>query len=425
MNMNLCWRLTRSFSQPARLRRQSLDIFSCRFPFTSKTSHIYHPEADVEYLEEYVPGGYHPTLIGDTFCSGRYAIVHKLGFGGYSTIWLARDQQRGRYVSLKILTARASPDSREGKILDYLMKSDIDHPGKRFIPPLLDQFSFHGPNGHHRCLVGEPAGSSISKSKEDSTDLMFPVDAARSTAAQLLLGLSYLHANGVCHGDFDRLSTAEIYQRFGEPIDVPVQRLDGKPSEPHAPPHAIYPMAMNMPANEQNDPEIIISDYGTSFLVSQTPSPTLHTPVLYSPPEDLFNEPIIQPTAADIWTLGVTLYEMINTLGQPPSRWWSSWANRSEFFEEDGSWVADFRRISTPVFRRLPQRLCDMGRGETEQTCEWDVAGGELRALEDLLRSMMAFEPAERPTADQLLRSEYMVKWALPAWERQKSRSLK
>lgn len=60
-----------------------------------------------------------------------------------------------------------------------------------------------------------------------------------------------------------------------------------------------------------------------------------------------------------------------------------------------------------------------MGRGETEETCEWDVAGGELRALENLLRAMMTFEPGERPTADQLLRSEYMVKWALPAWKRQ------
>ncbi|KAI2678747.1 hypothetical protein CBS147333_2641 [Penicillium roqueforti] len=165
-------------------------------------------------------------------------------------------------------------------------------------------------------------------------------------------------------------------------------------------------MALSMPANELDDPEIIISDYGTSFIVAQTPSPTLHTPSLYSPPEDLFNEPIIQPTAADIWTLGVNLYEllgervlfetfawdrdgivteMVNTLGQPPMR-------------------------CTPVFRPLRQRLWDMGRGETEQTCQWDVAGGELRALEDFLRAMMTFEPAERPTADQLLRSQYMVK---------------
>jgi hypothetical protein len=63
--------------------------------------------------------------------------------------------------------------------------------------------------------------------------------------------------------------------------------------------------------------------------------------------------------------------------------------------------------------------MWDMGRGETPETCEWDVAGGELSALEDMLRAMMAFELAGRPTAKQLLASEYMMKWALLAWERQ------
>ncbi|KAJ5991401.1 hypothetical protein N7522_011608 [Penicillium canescens] len=57
----------------------------------------------------------------------------------------------------------------------------------------------------------------------------------------------------------------------------------------------------------------------------------------------------------------------------------------------------------------------DIGRGETEQTYEWDVTGGELHTLDDLLRAMIAFKPAERPIADQLLRYKYMVKWALPA----------
>jgi serine/threonine protein kinase len=172
---------------------------------------IYHPEADVEYFEDYVPGGYHPTLIGDTFCNGRYTVVHKLGYGGYSTIWLARDQQRRSYVSLKILTARSSPDSHKGKILHYLMRSDNTHPGKRFIPPLLDQFSVHGPNGHHQCLVGEPAGSSIFQSKENSSNSMFPPDAARSIAVQILLGVSYLHANGVCHRGKDNKLCTSIY----------------------------------------------------------------------------------------------------------------------------------------------------------------------------------------------------------------------
>ncbi|EGD94343.1 serine/threonine protein kinase [Trichophyton tonsurans CBS 112818] len=229
-----------------------------------------------------------------------------------------------------------------------------------------------------------------------------------------------------------------------KPYEVPTHRLDGKPSAPHAPLHVVYPMKQNMPSNEMTDPEILISDYGTSFAVSKTTSPRLHTPTLYAPPEDFFNDRIIG-TAADVWTLGVVLYdamgerplfetfawdpddiiaEMVNTLGyeQMPERWWNSWKCRSEFFNEDGSWVSNFRRIGTPVFRRLHQRMWDMGRGETPESCQWDVAGGELKALEDMLRSMMTFEPAQRPTARQLMASEYMVKWALPAWQKQMRR---
>ncbi|EGE84464.2 protein kinase domain-containing protein [Blastomyces dermatitidis ATCC 18188] len=212
--------------------------------------------------------------------------------------------------------------------------------------------------------------------------------------------LNYMHANDVCHEDlhldkfllrvpgFDNLSTCttELYKRHGKPYEVPTRRLDGKPSTPHAPPHIIYPMNWNRPANEVMDPEIIISDYGTSFIASKAPSPTLHTPTLYSPPEEFFNERIT--TAADVWTLGVVLYDAMGErplfetfawdpnhiiaemVRQLPARWWGSWTNRSEFFNPDGSWITNFEHIGTPVFCRLHQRMWDMGRGETPEACE-------------------------------------------------------
>lgn len=153
-----------------------------------------------------------------------------------------------------------------------------------------------------------------------------------------------------------------------------------------------------MSADKLVDPIIRISDYGTSFVVATEPSPELHTPALHLPPEAFFNEPITQ--AADIWTLAVNLYdvlgeralfesfawdrdditaEMVSTLGLPPARWWDAWENRNEFFEPDGSCVRDMKRIRTSVFRPLHQRMWGMGRGETPESCQWDVKGGEMR----------------------------------------------
>ena len=59
--------------------------------------------------KNYTIRSYHPTKIGDTFHRDRYQVVHKLGFGGYSTIWLARVKHLQRYVSLKILVAGDNP----------------------------------------------------------------------------------------------------------------------------------------------------------------------------------------------------------------------------------------------------------------------------------------------------------------------------
>ena len=45
-----------------------------------------------EWGESYHPGGYHPVHLGDTFGS-RYRVIRKIGYGEYSTVWLAIDLQ--------------------------------------------------------------------------------------------------------------------------------------------------------------------------------------------------------------------------------------------------------------------------------------------------------------------------------------------
>lgn len=40
---------------------------------------------------DYRPGGYHPVCLGDKLSDSRYKIYHKLGYGKFSTVWVARD----------------------------------------------------------------------------------------------------------------------------------------------------------------------------------------------------------------------------------------------------------------------------------------------------------------------------------------------
>jgi serine/threonine protein kinase len=43
-----------------------------------------------EWIENYKPGGFHPVEFGDVF-KGQYKVIRKLGYGGFSTVWLAYD----------------------------------------------------------------------------------------------------------------------------------------------------------------------------------------------------------------------------------------------------------------------------------------------------------------------------------------------
>lgn len=43
-----------------------------------------------ETFSDYLSGRYYPVRIGEVFFS-KYQVVGKLGYGAYSTVWLARD----------------------------------------------------------------------------------------------------------------------------------------------------------------------------------------------------------------------------------------------------------------------------------------------------------------------------------------------
>lgn len=68
--------------------------FASLFSTVSPTDQfLYKSTIDAEPLHRYRKGGYHPITLGSFLDNGRYKILHKLGWGGYSTVWAARDQR--------------------------------------------------------------------------------------------------------------------------------------------------------------------------------------------------------------------------------------------------------------------------------------------------------------------------------------------
>ncbi len=107
----------------------------------------------VENLELYAPKGLHLVSIGDVFADGRYKVLHKLGYGGSSTIWLARDSVSGILVALKVLPAYKSTKPKD-EIEELVISQKLDaltasthHAARHNIQTIKDSFIEEVPNG--------------------------------------------------------------------------------------------------------------------------------------------------------------------------------------------------------------------------------------------------------------------------------------
>lgn len=161
---------------------------------------------DEEDIGDYKQGGYHPVAIGDLFKDGRYQIVRKLGWGHFSTVWLAKDHHNNmNYVALKVV--RAAPHYTETaldeiRILKRVKTADPDHPGMEYIVNLYDDFVHEGPNGKHICMVFEVLGENLLSLIRRYNHKGVPITIVKQIAKQTLLALDYLHRRcGIIHTD--------------------------------------------------------------------------------------------------------------------------------------------------------------------------------------------------------------------------------
>lgn len=155
---------------------------------------------DTEDVEQYKPGGFHPVHLGDRFEGDRYRIVHKLGAGGFSTVWLARDESDKKWVALKIITARHSRSVGDKSAMSARATLGLLASGAPgFVVGHQRQFTFEGPNGRHLCLVLPVLGPSASTLSYGFTSRLRPW-LARRAAYEATKAVAELHSQGLCHG---------------------------------------------------------------------------------------------------------------------------------------------------------------------------------------------------------------------------------
>lgn len=266
-------------SKPAILPPPSTPAVEPNVRFATLASH--HAR---EPVDSYRPGGYHPVHFGDFLCNKRYEVVRKLGFGQSSTVWLARNtsyvlgfppktythiffsfpylsfweddakkfilelyNRSSRCVAVKIKKAEDSVENSELAILRYLNQRGSSDKRSIHLTTLLDSFEEQGPNGKHLCLVSEALGPSVAAVLEWTPSYRgldraghscyrFPLWISKRILKQVLLGIAYLHSEGVVHGDIHTgnvlftiapILDTDQFNQIDERGNMVVQSLDG------------------------------------------------------------------------------------------------------------------------------------------------------------------------------------------------------
>ncbi|PYH63742.1 serine protein kinase [Aspergillus vadensis CBS 113365] len=270
----------------------------------------------VELVEEYRRGGYHPVHMHDIF-DRRYEVVGKLAYGQFSTVWLAKDKtSTHQHVSLKILKADASADSKELLILRHLAASQLDHPGKSHVVELLDHFYHTGPNGVHLCLVFPVMISDL----QEIIVTWTPRQAGyvETMSHQILLGLDFLHRSDIVHcadlqpGNMLVAVTDSMNdtKAFLEPPQFsPVRWLEGVTKDDSAPQYLMPSQRRyNQLKNVQHSSLVVkIGDLGGAQFRRQCNERPV-TPLSLRAPEIIHGSP--WDWAIDIWALGCLIFEI-------------------------------------------------------------------------------------------------------------------
>lgn len=357
-------------------------------------------ECDIEQVAEpyegYVSGRFCPISLGQMLHDGRYQVVHKLGHGGFSTVWLARDLlDNGRVVALKVCTQDAHVD-----------ELDIQQRILNRVPAPVGLVTHQGHFQLHKTysvLVYPVRGPNLRR-----TIYRLPAATRMAAAQHLLYAIKELHDAGFVHRDItlgnvlwhidpiDQWTTEKVYQAFGRPQKVRLANNLAVSGDLVAPVEIPYDLLA---------PRVYLSDFGQTIAAEDRVEGNYYaSPLAFCAPERFHGH---RPSfASDMWsysivfasllvgfevTWGNDIDQIVALAGRFPKDWRTKFAITDCQAEE--RWYDDTLPMSQ--FLESLEKKIDRADGDVPSA----VKDSALR----LLRRGLAYDPEQRITATEML----------------------
>ncbi|EFR05429.1 CMGC/CLK protein kinase [Nannizzia gypsea CBS 118893] len=386
-------------------------------------------------LSFYHRKNYYPVKIGEVF-NDRYQVIAKLGYGGYATVWLARDNRTKEYKTLKVtvqsdiaLRSSTSPVLNEVKMLKHLMpiaadEEEANNPALKFIRLADEILEIDNPatGGHHYCIVSQPQGNSVRTLQEEFPGGILPRLLVKSIVHQLFFGLNWLHACGrVVHtdilpqnilmGDYDPTGLKEVEEQESKNPSVPIITKDKN----GAVSGIVY---KSQPTRLEHTGFPVLTDFGQMrFAGDDGEFNDWWMPDLYRAPEILLQLPWSCPV--DMWSVGIMILELIEGrnlfdpmdhehrqyvypiamaqyigyLGHPPQKMLDKSPVRSTYYNDDGEYIGE-----APIPKASLEDFVTTISSEKEK---------ELFLR--FIRRMLTWDPDERATTDQIICDPWLM----------------
>ncbi|EGE80400.2 CMGC/SRPK protein kinase [Blastomyces dermatitidis ATCC 18188] len=389
---------------------------------STATTRLYECAIDVEDPNGYHTGRYFPVTLGNEFKGGRYRVLHKLGWSGFATVWLARDN-----LSSEFYTTSNNPALPRQMLATQVVASVLQ---------LLDHFELATP---YMGLIFPVMGMDLRSRIDAQHGQRLPKQVALNVCSRVALGLDYLWKCGIAHGDLysknvlysapavSQLSEDEIMPYLGKPVTGRVQMTDGQSSSPSMPPYLVRPVSIR-----GDDMDIRIADLGNAFFHENPPS-RLYTPWHMRTPESVYAQPLDKNV--DMWSVGCLIFEIITgrtfmdsfladrmdmivglkqVLGQPPSKLHDSLeSDVRNMLDSTPARDMGFYQYLELNYNQDDAKLLALDGYEDEEEIPIEESEKlppeftetDLMSLTEILLGLLSYEPQERGTLASLLRT--------------------